>query len=189
MATRGLWSTNCTRVVPFGCGEGGWSFLPQPPSPLLPTVEHRLDPDAHLLDLCRTNPHGEWGSSNRTPPKPLDSKEQPGYHIPAATGWVYSAWEHSYLGRRSRLSSKATFISEMPLRTHKGPRRTTHIEPSLQGGLLHHACCMPTPLEDLDLHGFLSVIPSPEENKKYSTPIKGQLFLFFQERIALRVAL
>ncbi|KAM9059333.1 LOW QUALITY PROTEIN: rho GTPase-activating protein 40 [Megaptera novaeangliae] len=22
--------------------------------------EHRLDPDAHLLDLCRTNPHGEW---------------------------------------------------------------------------------------------------------------------------------
>ncbi|KAJ8776104.1 hypothetical protein J1605_015830 [Eschrichtius robustus] len=53
--------------------------------------EHRLDPDAHLLDLYRTNPHGEWGSSNRTPPKPLDSKEQPGCHIPAATGWVYSA--------------------------------------------------------------------------------------------------
>ncbi|KAB0399060.1 hypothetical protein E2I00_004202, partial [Balaenoptera physalus] len=53
-------------------------------------ISHRLDPDAHLLDLYCTNLHGEWGSSNRTPPKPLDSKEQPGYHIPAATGWVYS---------------------------------------------------------------------------------------------------
>lgn len=189
MATRGLWSTNCIRVAPFGCGEGGWSFLPQPPSTLLPTGEHRLDPDAHLLDLYCTNPHGEWGSSYRTPPKPLGSKKQPGCHIPAPAGWVYSAWEHRYLRRRSRLSSKVTFSSEMPLRTHKVPRRTTHIEPSLQGGLLHHACCMPTPLGDLDLHGFLSVISSPEENKKHSTPIKGQVFLFFQEKIALRVAL
>ncbi|XP_059980312.1 uncharacterized protein LOC132505980 isoform X1 [Lagenorhynchus albirostris] len=56
--------------------------------------ERRLDPDVHLLDLYHTNPHGEWGSSYRTPPKPLGSKKQPGCRIPAPVGWAYSAWEH-----------------------------------------------------------------------------------------------
>ncbi|TKC48308.1 hypothetical protein EI555_014550, partial [Monodon monoceros] len=64
--------------------------------------EHRLDPDAHLLDLYCTNPHGEWGSSYRTPPKPLGSKKQPGCHIPAPAGWVYSAWEHRCLSEPTK---------------------------------------------------------------------------------------
>lgn len=43
---------------------GSSIFLPQTqPSTswsLLPTGEHRLDPDAYLLDLYRANPYGEW---------------------------------------------------------------------------------------------------------------------------------
>lgn len=48
-----------------GFPQAGQQHLPQTPPhnllvPCLPTGEHRLDPDAYLLDLYRANPHGEW---------------------------------------------------------------------------------------------------------------------------------